>query len=73
MAYRILFRSKYFIFVPLVLALLIAVACGDDPTPTTAPTDVPAMESPTAAATVTPEPTAMEPKATPPKGAHEHS
>ena len=67
MAYRILFRSKYFIFVPLVLALLIAVACGDDPTPTTAPTDVPATESPTAAATVTPEPTAMEPKATPPK------
>ena len=66
MAYRRLFRSKFLIFVPLLLALVIAVACGEDATSTSpAATATPTTEAVTP--TDTPEPTAtLKPGETPP-------
>ena len=70
MGYPWLFRSKFLIFIPLIMALVIAVACGDDATPTSpAATATPTTESVTPtdmpSPTDTPEPTAMTPKDTP--------
>ena len=64
MSYRWLLNSKPLVFVPLVLALVIAVACGSDATDTPAPTatlkpgETPPTKAPTAtkAPTSTPEP-----------------
>ena len=65
-------KSKHLVAIPLLLALMIAVACGDDatPTPTTAPTSTAVPPTPTtAAAPAAPTPTtaavAPKPTATP--------
>ena len=59
MAYQKLFNTKWLLGVPLLLALVIGLACGEDATPTTPPTATspPATQPP--APTDTPVPTAM--------------
>ena len=74
MGQRWYLKSKYLVAIPLLLALMIAVACGDEatPTPTTAPTPTAVPPTPTTAAVPTaPTPTtaavAPRPTATPTK------
>ena len=78
MSYRMILKGKYALFAPLLVLLLVAIACGDDATavPTTAPaatavpdatapdapTTAPATVAPTAAPQPTATPAAMEPK-----------
>ena len=57
--YRSWLSSKFLVIVPVVLALLIAAACGDDATNTPAPTAIPTV--PVATNTPVPTPTATTP------------
>ena len=59
--YRWLLKPRWLVFMPLVLVLIIAVACGEDATPTPLPTRTPTAVPPTA----TPVPGAPAPTATP--------
>ena len=56
MAKRRLLKPNYLVFVPILIVLLVALACGDDATPTptatTPPTAVPATATPLPTATV---------------------
>ena len=63
MGFRGLLKPYFLIFVPLLLLLVAAVACGDDATPTPLPTATPT----TAAATPTPTPVPATPTAMPAK------
>ena len=72
MTYRSIAKWRFLVFVPLVLVLIAAVACGEDatstprPTATSAPTAVPATPT-TAAVQPTATTAAMQPTATPTK------
>ena len=62
MVHSRMFKNKLLIFTPLMLVLILAVACGGGSTPTSQPTAVPATNTPVAAmpeATNTPVPAAM--------------
>ena len=69
MTYRSIAKWRFLVFVPLVLVLIVAVACGEDatstprPTATSAPTAVPATPT-TAAMQPTATTAAMQPTAT---------
>ncbi len=54
MVHSRIFKHKFLIFIPMLVVLILAVACGDDATPTTQPTSAPQTQ-----ATNTPVPTAM--------------
>ena len=74
MARSWLLSPRFLIFMPLVLLLVLALACGSDATPTPGATSVPATAVPATAipvptavpATATPVPTAVPPTAVPP-------
>ena len=57
-------EPKFVAFIPLLLILLIAVACGEDATPTPRPTDTPVPPTAVPAATATPVPATAAPAAT---------
>ena len=61
MSYRGIKASRFAVLLPVLLLLMIAVACGDDATSTPLPTNTPTAVPPTA----TPTTAAMEPTATP--------
>jgi peptide/nickel transport system substrate-binding protein len=58
MAYHKLLKSKFLIFIPLLVALIIVAACGGDATPTSQPTDTPAQPTAIPQATATSAPAA---------------
>ena len=65
---RWIFKANFLLFIPLMVALLILVACGDDATPTptaTSPPVVPTATSPPAAPTATTRAAAMAATSTP--------